>query len=47
MGRDPILAAGSLRVSLGWGSTRSDIDRLLGALPRIVEKLRGVSAVSA
>jgi cysteine desulfurase len=37
-------ATGSLRVSLGWGSTSEDVDRLLAILPKAVEKLRGIPA---
>lgn len=44
MGVEPRLATGSLRVSLGWGSTRADVDRLLAVLPKAVEKLRQVPA---
>jgi len=34
------LGRGALRVSLGWGSTEADIDRFLGVLPDVLEKLR-------
>lgn len=33
----------SIRFSLGMGNTESDVDRLVGALPGIVEKLRSLS----
>ncbi len=44
MGVPPHVATGSLRLSLGWSSTEADVDRLLAALPRAVEKLRRVHA---
>jgi cysteine desulfurase len=44
MGVEDRVATGSLRVSLGWGSTEADIDRLLAVLPGAVEKLRAVPA---
>ncbi|MCX5789976.1 MAG: aminotransferase class V-fold PLP-dependent enzyme, partial [Elusimicrobia bacterium] len=42
MGIEPRWSLGSLRLSLGWGSTEADVDRLLEALPGIVEKLRKI-----
>jgi cysteine desulfurase len=44
MGVPGSLATGSLRVSLGWGSTAADVDRLLAVLPKAVEKLRSIPA---
>lgn len=44
MGLDPRLAAGSIRVSMGWSSSEADIDRLLAVLPGAVERLRRVPA---
>lgn len=38
-------AHGSLRVTLGRGTTEEDIEKLLAALPPIVEKLRALSPV--
>lgn len=44
----PVLAAmgadadHALRVSLGWSSTETDVDRLLAELPGIIERLRGL-----
>ena len=32
----------SLRVSVGWSSTRDDVDRFVEVLPGIVERLRGL-----
>ncbi|MEK7388295.1 MAG: aminotransferase class V-fold PLP-dependent enzyme [Elusimicrobiota bacterium] len=46
MGVAPALASGSLRVSVGWGNTDADVDRLLGVLAGAVEKLR-VAAVGS
>ncbi len=40
MGVSPDLAAGALRLSLGWASTESDVDRALEAIPPAVEQLR-------
>ncbi|MBN9439232.1 cysteine desulfurase family protein [Bosea sp. (in: a-proteobacteria)] len=36
MGVDPAMSAGALRASLGWTTTRADIDRLLAAYARAV-----------
>lgn len=44
MGVPAALATGSLRVSVGWGSTDADVDRFLAVLPKAVEKLRAVGA---
>lgn len=46
MGVAPELATGSIRVSVGWGSTDGDVDRLLAVLPGAVEKLRAVGAAA-
>lgn len=46
MGVAPGLATGSIRVSVGWGSTDADVDRLLAVLPKAVEKLRAVGAAA-
>ncbi|MDP3543802.1 MAG: aminotransferase class V-fold PLP-dependent enzyme [Elusimicrobiota bacterium] len=46
MGVPPELATGSIRVSVGWGSTDADADRLLAVLPKAVEKLRAVGAAA-
>ncbi len=40
MGVEPALASGSIRVSVGWGTTDADADRLLAVLPQAVAKLR-------
>ena len=47
MGVPAGLATGSIRVSVGWGSTDDDADRLLAVLPKAVEKLRASAGVSA
>jgi cysteine desulfurase len=44
MGIPAEIAHGSLRFSLGRGTTREDIDKVIEALPPIVEKLRAMSA---
>ena len=46
MGCEESLATGSIRVSMGWGTTERDVDRLLEVLPKAVEKLRRVHAAS-
>ena len=40
MGVDADLAAGAIRVSLGWTTTEHDMDRLLGSLATIIERKR-------
>jgi cysteine desulfurase len=35
----------SLRISVGWSSTRGDVDRFVEVFPGIVERLRGLRAV--
>jgi cysteine desulfurase len=40
MGVDARSAVGSIRVSVGWGSTDADVERFLAILPRTVERLR-------
>lgn len=47
MGVAPELATGSIRVSVGWGSTDADADRLIAILPKTVEKLRAAAKVAA
>ncbi len=42
MGVPADLAAGSVRLSLGWCSTSSDVDHALAVVPRAVEQLRRV-----
>jgi cysteine desulfurase len=46
MGVPSAAATGSIRVSVGWGSTDADADRLLAVLPKAVEKLRAVEAAA-
>ena len=43
MGFDPIRARGSLRLTLGRGSTEEEVDRFLRVLPRAVGALRSVT----
>ncbi len=40
MGVDSNLARGSLRLSLGWSSTQSDVDEALLVIPGAVERLQ-------
>ncbi|MDD5305244.1 MAG: aminotransferase class V-fold PLP-dependent enzyme, partial [Elusimicrobia bacterium] len=46
MGAAPELSNGSIRVSVGWGSTDADADRLIAVLPKAVEKLRAVGTAA-
>lgn len=41
LGVTPALAAGALRLSLGWCSTGADVDAALAAVPAAVARLRG------
>src|SRR3989338_2752365 len=43
LGLNPLLAHGSLRITLGKFNTKKEIDRLIEVLPGIVEKLRKMS----
>ncbi len=43
MGMDPVLAQGTLRFSMGRGTTEEQVDRVLEVLPPIVERLRIMS----
>lgn len=43
MGVPESLATGSLRLSVGYGSSEADVDRFLKVLPGVVEKLRAVA----
>jgi cysteine desulfurase len=47
MGFSPHRAQNSIRFSLGAGNTLEEIDRVLDALPRVVDKLRNVSRASS
>ena len=47
MGLDRQLAAGSLRLSLGWSSTDDDVGAALVAVPAAVEQLRRLDPVRA
>lgn len=47
LGLDRATAQGSLRLTVGRGTTVADIDALLEALPPIVARLRAISAVPA
>ncbi|HEX4046687.1 MAG TPA: cysteine desulfurase family protein [Elusimicrobiota bacterium] len=43
MGVPPALATGSIRVSVGWGTTEADVDRFLAVLPKAVARLRAAA----
>ncbi|MFA5021457.1 MAG: aminotransferase class V-fold PLP-dependent enzyme [Patescibacteria group bacterium] len=45
LGMDPLLAHGSLRITLGKFNTEKEIDCLLEKLPPIIEKLRKISPI--
>ena len=47
MGVDDALARGSLRFSLGWASTRDDVDALIDALPGAVARAQRAGAISS
>jgi cysteine desulfurase len=47
MGIDTVLAQGTLRFSMGRGTTEAQIDHLLEVFPPIVERLRAMSPLSA
>ena len=47
LGLDRATAQGSLRLTVGRGTTEADVDALLAALPPIVARLRSISAVPA
>ena len=46
-GAGPELAHGSIRFSLGWGTSIEDVDYIIETLPPIIEKLRAMSTVGA
>ncbi|MCL2214158.1 MAG: aminotransferase class V-fold PLP-dependent enzyme [Treponema sp.] len=45
-GLGPELAHGSIRFSLGWGITESDIDYIIEKLPPIIARLRAMSTLA-
>jgi cysteine desulfurase len=45
IGAEPELAHGSIRFSLGWYSSREDVDYILETLPPIIERLRAMSTL--
>jgi len=47
IGVEPELAHGSIRFSLGWETTKEDIDYIIGTLPPIIERLRAMSTMSS
>ena len=46
MGIDTVVAQGTLRFSMGRGTTEAGIDHLLEVFPPIVERLRKMSPLS-
>ena len=46
MGVEPERALGSIRVSVGWGTTEADVDLFLIKLPGAVERLRTAAAAA-
>lgn len=46
LGRPYEYAHGSLRFTLGRGTSKEDLDYVMGALPRVVEKIRKISPLS-
>ncbi|UCF30694.1 MAG: cysteine desulfurase [bacterium] len=47
MGIDTVLAQGTLRFSMGRGTTGEDVDRVLEVFPPVVERLRAMSPLGA
>ncbi len=47
MGHGEAEARGAVRVSLGWSTTEEDVERLLDALPAVVERARAAAAAPA
>jgi len=45
VGAGPEMAHGSIRFSLGWGITESDIDYIIETLPPIIARLRAMSTL--
>jgi len=43
MGREPKTAQGSLRFSMGWGTSAEGVDHIIECLPAIVKRLRAIS----
>lgn len=43
MDQDPLRAHGSIRFSLGWATTKKDLDYVIKVLPPIIKKLRKIS----
>jgi cysteine desulfurase len=47
IGVGPELAHGSIRFSLGWGTTAEDIDYILDTVPPIIARLRAMSTLAS
>jgi cysteine desulfurase len=46
-GLGPELAHGSIRFSMGWGTSEEDVDYIIGALPPIIARLRAMSTIDS
>jgi len=46
IGVGPELAHGSIRFSLGWGTSEEDVDYIVEVLPPIIGRLRAMSTMS-
>ncbi|HXK39575.1 MAG TPA: cysteine desulfurase NifS, partial [Candidatus Paceibacterota bacterium] len=46
LGQDTTLIHGTLRFTLGRSTTKDDIDYVMKVLPRVIERLRSVSALT-
>jgi cysteine desulfurase len=47
IGVGPELAHGSIRFSLGWGTTKEDVDYIISTLPAIIKRLRAMSTLDS
>ena len=47
IGVGPELAHGSIRFSLGWGTSEEDVDYIIETMPPIIERLRAMSTMSS
>ena len=47
VGAGPELAHGSIRFSLGWGSSQADVDHVVKVLPPIIARLRSMSTLES
>ena len=47
IGLEPELAHGSIRFSLGWGTSEEDVNYIIETMPSIIQKLRAMSTLGA